>query len=36
MILARILVVDDDPSVRETLVTFLELENYAVDSAAST
>lgn len=36
MILPRILVVDDDPSIRETLVTFLELENYAVDSAAST
>jgi two-component system, NtrC family, response regulator HydG len=36
MILARILVVDDDPSIRETLLTFLELENYAVDSAAST
>ncbi|MBS1830689.1 MAG: sigma-54-dependent Fis family transcriptional regulator [Acidobacteria bacterium] len=34
--MARILVVDDDPSIRETLVTFLELENYAVDSAAST
>jgi len=36
MDLAKILVVDDDPSVRETLLTFLELENYQVDSAAST
>ncbi|MBL8175797.1 MAG: sigma-54-dependent Fis family transcriptional regulator [Bryobacterales bacterium] len=34
--MAKILVVDDDASIRETLVTFLELENYAVDSAAST
>jgi two-component system response regulator HydG len=32
----RLLVVEDDPAVRTTIVTFLELEGYAVDAAAST
>ncbi|MDQ2900459.1 MAG: sigma-54 dependent transcriptional regulator [Acidobacteriota bacterium] len=32
----RILVVEDDSSVRGTIVTFLELEGYAVDPVAST
>ncbi|MDQ6663413.1 MAG: sigma-54 dependent transcriptional regulator [Acidobacteriota bacterium] len=32
----RILVVEDDGSVRATIVTFLELEGYAVDPVAST
>ncbi len=32
----RILVVEDDDSVRATIVTFLELEGYAVDPVAST
>ncbi len=32
----RILVVEDDNSVRTTIVTFLEMEGYAVDAAAST
>jgi DNA-binding NtrC family response regulator len=34
--LTRLLVVEDDNSVRNTVVTFLELENYDVDSVAST
>ncbi|MGI8990996.1 MAG: sigma-54-dependent transcriptional regulator [Bryobacteraceae bacterium] len=34
--LARILVVEDDDSVRATISTFLELEGYAVDPVAST
>ncbi|MDZ4801353.1 MAG: sigma-54 dependent transcriptional regulator [Bryobacteraceae bacterium] len=34
--MARLLVVEDDNSVRNTLVTFLELENYSVDAVAST
>ncbi|MGH9629872.1 MAG: sigma-54-dependent transcriptional regulator [Bryobacteraceae bacterium] len=34
--MARLLVVEDDNSVRSTVVTFLELEGYAVDAAAST
>ncbi len=32
----RLLVVEDDPSVRMTLTTFLELEGYAVDAVGST
>ena len=32
----RLLVVEDDPSVRTTLTTFLELEGYAVDAVGST
>ncbi len=32
----RLLVVEDDSSVRNTIVTFLELEGYAVDAVAST
>ncbi len=32
----RLLVVEDDPAVRTTIVTFLELEGYAVDAVAST
>lgn len=32
----RLLVVEDDPAVRTTIVTFLELEGYTVDAAAST
>lgn len=33
----RILIVEDDPSVRETLITFLQdCEGYSVDTAAST
>lgn len=32
----RLLVVEDDPSVRDTLTTFLELEGYQVDAVAST
>ncbi len=32
----RLLVVEDDNSVRTTIVTFLELEGYAVDAVAST
>ncbi|HZT32849.1 MAG TPA: sigma-54 dependent transcriptional regulator [Bryobacteraceae bacterium] len=32
----KLLVVEDDPAVRTTLVTFLELEGYAVDAVAST
>jgi len=31
-----LLVVEDDPSVRTTIVTFLELEGYQVDAASST
>jgi DNA-binding NtrC family response regulator len=34
--LARILVVEDDSSVRNTVVTFLELESYAVEAVSST
>jgi DNA-binding NtrC family response regulator len=34
--LQRLLVVEDDNSVRMTIVTFLELEGYSVDSVAST
>jgi DNA-binding NtrC family response regulator len=33
---SKILVVEDDPSVRDTLLTFLDLEGYKVDSASST
>jgi len=32
----RLLVVEDDPAVRTTVVTFLELEGYAVDAVSST
>src|SRR5260370_38680427 len=32
----RLLVVEDDHSVRTTIVTFLELEGYTVDAVAST
>jgi DNA-binding NtrC family response regulator len=32
----RLLVVEDDSSVRSTIVTFLELEGYSVDAVAST
>jgi DNA-binding NtrC family response regulator len=32
----RLLVVEDDPAVRTTIVTFLELEGYAVDAVSST
>jgi DNA-binding NtrC family response regulator len=32
----RLLIVEDDPSVRSTITTFLELEGYAVDAVAST
>jgi DNA-binding NtrC family response regulator len=32
----RLLVVEDDPSVRNTIVTFLELEGYSVDAVSST
>lgn len=32
----ELLVVEDDSSVRSTIVTFLELENYAVDAVSST
>jgi DNA-binding NtrC family response regulator len=34
--LQRLLVVEDDNSVRSTIVTFLELEGYAVDAVGST
>ncbi len=34
--MSRLLVVEDDNSVRATIVTFLELEGYAVDSVSST
>ena len=34
--LQRLLVVEDDNSVRNTIVTFLELEGYSVDAVAST
>lgn len=34
--MSRLLVVEDDPSVRTTVVTFLELEGYAVEAVAST
>jgi DNA-binding NtrC family response regulator len=34
--LARLLVVEDDSSVRNTVVTFLELEGYTVDAVSST
>src|ERR1700679_253885 len=32
----RLLVVEDDAAVRTTIVTFLELEGYAVDAVSST
>ncbi len=32
----RLLVVEDDPSVRTTITTFLEMEGYAVDAVSST
>jgi len=32
----RLLVVEDDPAVRTTVVTFLEMEGYSVDAVAST
>jgi DNA-binding NtrC family response regulator len=32
----RLLVVEDDSSVRTTITTFLELEGYAVDAVSST
>jgi DNA-binding NtrC family response regulator len=32
----RLLVVEDDPAVRTTVVTFLELEGYSVDAVSST
>jgi two-component system response regulator HydG len=32
----RLLVVEDDPAVRATVVTFLELEGYSVDAVGST
>jgi DNA-binding NtrC family response regulator len=32
----RLLIVEDDPSVRNTIVTFLELEGYSVDAVSST
>ncbi|MGO4879563.1 MAG: sigma-54-dependent transcriptional regulator [Bryobacteraceae bacterium] len=34
--MSRLLVVEDDPAVRTTVVTFLELEGYSVDAVAST
>lgn len=34
--MSRLLVVEDDSSVRHTLVTFLELEGYTVDAVSST
>lgn len=34
--MARLLIVEDDSSVRSTVVTFLELEGYSVDSVGST
>lgn len=34
--MARLLVVEDDSSVRNTVVTLLELENYTVDSVSTT
>ena len=34
--LERLLVVEDDAGVRTTIVTFLELEGYAVDAVSST
>jgi DNA-binding NtrC family response regulator len=34
--MTRLLVVEDDPAVRTTIVTFLELEGYSVDAASST
>jgi DNA-binding NtrC family response regulator len=36
ILLSRLLVVEDDSSVRNTVVTFLELEGYEVDAVAST
>jgi DNA-binding NtrC family response regulator len=32
----RLLLVEDDPSVRSTIVTFLELENFQVDACSNT
>ncbi|HTQ58213.1 MAG TPA: sigma-54 dependent transcriptional regulator [Bryobacteraceae bacterium] len=34
--MSRLLVVEDDPAVRTTVVTFLELEGYSVDAVSST
>ena len=34
--MGRLLLVEDDNSVRTTIVTFLELEGYAVDAVSST
>jgi DNA-binding NtrC family response regulator len=34
--MARVLIVEDDSSVRNTIVTFLELEGYEVDAVGST
>ena len=34
--MSRLLVVEDDSSVRNTVVTFLELEGYEVDAVSST
>ena len=34
--MSSLLVVEDDNSVRNTVVTFLELEGYAVDAVSST
>jgi CheY-like chemotaxis protein len=34
MTVPRVLVVDDDPGVRETIGTFLRVEGYAVETAA--
>ena len=36
MSLQRLLVVEDDNSVRNTIRTFLELEGYTVDAVSST
>ena len=36
LILPGLLVVEDDNSVRETVVTFLEMEGFSVESVAST
>src|SRR4051812_18915598 len=32
----RLLIVEDDPGVRTTIVTFLEMEGYSVDAVSST
>ena len=36
LMMQRLLIVEDDPGVRTTIVTFLELEGYAVDAVSST